>query len=112
MTEIEKAIAFLNDIKAALSYTSEIKSRDRTIINLSVDRWEELTTSIIALKEQAERSKGCKGCTEQGKWDSELEYGYPCPCLMCCRNCSDNYKLTKEGADEIRRTRQRSDKNL
>lgn len=48
--------------------------------------------AITALREQAERNKGCDGCAESGKWESEFEYGYPCPCLPCSRRCSDGYK--------------------
>ena len=48
--------------------------------------------ALSALREQAERDKGCDGCAESGKWENEFEYGYPCPCLPCSRRCSDGYK--------------------
>ena len=53
---------------------------------------ESVELAISALREQAERGKGCDGCAESGKWESEFEYGYPCPCLPCSRRCSDGYK--------------------
>ena len=53
---------------------------------------ESVELALSALREQAEREKGCDGCAESGKWESEFEYGYPCPCLPCSRRCSDGYK--------------------
>ena len=53
---------------------------------------ESIELALSALREQAERDKGCDGCAESGKWENEFEYGYSCPCLPCSRRCSDGYK--------------------
>lgn len=34
----------------------------------------------------------CKGCKHMGKWDNEVQYGYPSPCTGCKRWASDNYE--------------------
>ena len=34
----------------------------------------------------------CKGCKHLDKWENEIEYGYPCPCLRCKRRAEDHYE--------------------
>jgi len=36
--------------------------------------------------------KTCEGCKHLGKWENEVEYGYPSPCTRCKRRVDDNYK--------------------
>jgi hypothetical protein len=55
--DIEKAIEFLKDINSRLNYASEIGEKQRTIINMSTDRWKELNIAIQALQEKQEREK-------------------------------------------------------
>ena len=33
----------------------------------------------------------CEGCKHLGKWENEVEYGYPSPCTRCKRRAGDNY---------------------
>lgn len=40
----------------------------------------------------------CDGCKNDGKWESEYEYGYPSPCTYCKRRASDNYARKPEGS--------------
>lgn len=37
--------------------------------------------------------KTCDGCKHNGKWENEIEYGYPSPCTKCSRRCKDNYEV-------------------
>ena len=34
----------------------------------------------------------CEGCKHMGKWENEVEYGYPSPCTCCKRRVEDNYE--------------------
>lgn len=34
----------------------------------------------------------CEGCKHLGKWENEVEYGYPSPCTRCKRRVQDHYE--------------------
>ena len=34
----------------------------------------------------------CEGCKHLGKWENEVEYGYPSPCTSCKRRVEDQYE--------------------
>lgn len=34
----------------------------------------------------------CEGCKHLGKWEDEVEYGYPSPCTLCKRRVEDHYE--------------------
>ena len=34
----------------------------------------------------------CEGCKHLGKWENEIEYGYPSPCTHCKRRADDHYE--------------------
>lgn len=34
----------------------------------------------------------CDGCKHNGKFEDEVEYGYPSPCTVCKRRAKDNYE--------------------
>ena len=34
----------------------------------------------------------CEGCKHLGKWENEVEYGYPSPCTRCKRRVDDHYE--------------------
>ena len=34
----------------------------------------------------------CEGCRQLGKWENEVEYGYPSPCTRCKRRAEDYYE--------------------
>lgn len=34
----------------------------------------------------------CEGCKHWGKWENEVEYGYPSPCTRCKRRAGDHYE--------------------
>lgn len=34
----------------------------------------------------------CEGCKHLGKWENEVEYGYPSPCTSCKRRVNDHYE--------------------
>lgn len=38
------------------------------------------------------QSETCEGCKHLGKWENEVEYGYPSPCTRCKRRVEDNYE--------------------
>ena len=38
------------------------------------------------------RPETCEGCKHLGKWENEVEYGYPSPCTRCRRRAEDHYE--------------------
>lgn len=38
------------------------------------------------------QSQTCEGCKHLGKWENEVEYGYPFPCTCCKRRVEDHYE--------------------
>lgn len=34
----------------------------------------------------------CEGCKHLGKWENEVECGYPSPCTRCKRRVEDHYE--------------------
>ena len=39
-----------------------------------------------------EQAGTCEGCKHLGKWENEVEYGYPSPCTGCKRRAVDRYE--------------------
>ena len=53
--------------------------------------------SVAELKRRIEQlpsaqPETCEGCKHLGKWENEVEYGYPSPCTRCKRRVNDNYE--------------------
>ena len=49
--------------------------------------------AIDALKAlPSAQTKTCEGCKHLGKWENEVEYGYPSPCTCCKRRVEDDYE--------------------
>ena len=38
------------------------------------------------------QTETCEGCKHLGKWENEVEYGYPSPCTCCKRRVNDYYE--------------------
>ena len=38
------------------------------------------------------QTQNCEGCKHLGKWENEVEYGYPSPCTRCKRRAEDHYE--------------------
>ena len=47
--------------------------------------------SVTPKAEQPEIIR-CKDCKHLGKWENEVEYGYPSPCTRCKRRVEDHYE--------------------
>lgn len=56
--------------------------------------------SQLAESQRREKAAGCDGCAEYGKWENEIEYGYPSHCTRCKRRCKDNWRGPEEGEGE------------
>lgn len=39
----------------------------------------------------SQQKEPCSGCKYDGKYENEIECGYPSPCTSCKRRCNDNY---------------------
>lgn len=54
-------------------------------------------TAVVASKIQLQKlpsaePETCEGCKHLGKWENEVEYGYPSPCTRCKRRVEDRYE--------------------
>ena len=56
---------------------------------LLIDQAEAQTELMMLPSAQPET---CEGCKHLGKWENEVEYGYPSPCTRCKRRVNDNYE--------------------
>ena len=45
----------------------------------------------MAIEALEKQGKNCDGCIHRGKYENEIDYGYPSPCTMCKRRLSDHY---------------------
>ena len=87
MTDVEKTIEY---------YERECRIRERAGMKANQCHCHQ-DLALEALREKAERMKGCHGCEHRGNYEDEIEYGYACPCLLCSRRSLDNYKPLKGG---------------
>lgn len=69
------------------------------ICNFAIDLWRgQLGEGIvIAVRKRIEQlpsvqPETCEGCKHFGKWEDEVEYGYPSPCTRCKRRVGDHYE--------------------
>ena len=61
--------------------------RHMEIMGIAADRLEQLSRCT----QPENKPLTCKGCINYGKYENEREYGYPSPCTVCKRICTDNY---------------------
>lgn len=69
----------------------------RAAIDAVSEACEELRGTFARCKEKllslpSAQPETCKGCKHLGKWENELEYGYPSPCTRCKRRVEDRYE--------------------
>ena len=51
----------------------------------------ELVEEVHRMNEMR-RPETCEGCRHLGKWENEVECGYPSPCTRCKRRAEDRYE--------------------
>lgn len=61
---------------------------------------ERLYEALAASQRREHAAEKCDGCTESGKWEDEVEYGYPSPCTLCKRRCADNWRGPQDAEGE------------
>ena len=66
--------------------------KDALLAWSSMPQWrdDKLIEALVGLP--SAQSETCEGCKHLGKWENELEYGYPSPCTRCKRNVGDHYE--------------------
>ena len=86
-----------------------IQSQDVPVINVGdtvsraaaidalMDEFKRVPTTAIRAKNRIDRlpsaqPETCEGCKHLGKWENEVEYGYPSPCTRCKRRVEDHYE--------------------
>ena len=56
------------------------------------EAFEKAKAQVKLLLFPSTQSETCKGCKHLGKWEDEVEYGYPSPCTWCKRRVEDYYE--------------------
>lgn len=54
------------------------------------NQWE--TDKLAIETVPSAQAETCEGCKHLGKWENEVEYGYPSPCTCCKRRVEDHYE--------------------
>lgn len=75
--EFEKSYGFTDNEEV---YTNGA----RLIPSFRVKQWLDHLPSV--------KPETCEGCKHLGKWENEVEYGYPSPCTRCKRRVGDHYE--------------------
>lgn len=80
--------------------TGGISAKDVIYRQAAIDapfkKWDEKTGVTWIPLEHIERlpsaePETCEGCKHLGKWENEVEYGYPSPCTCCKRRADDHF---------------------
>ncbi len=61
--------------------------RDFEVLNTTCDRHAEIIKALPTVQPET-----CEGCKHLGKWENEVECGYPSPCTCCKRRVEDRYE--------------------
>ena len=86
----------MNDLISKQAAIDKINERQRKLIycfgfeNDMVKIMDIAKGIIIAIPPA--QPKTCEGCKHLGKWENEVEYGYPSPCTRCRRRVEDYYE--------------------
>ena len=98
LAKLEKRIADegFSDLETMISkYKTVLLAANE--ISIETDEEIETLKNQLAASQRRERAAAkCDGCTENGKWENEVEYGYSSPCTRCKRRCADNWRGQQE----------------
>ena len=71
--------------QAAISHVDDVPYiKDHPNVGLLWKAWIESLPSA--------QPETCEGCKHSGKWEDEVENGYPSPCTRCKRRVGDHYE--------------------
>lgn len=62
------------------------------LCNPNEPRWSDNEIVNFLKSRPSAQPETCEGCKHLGKWENEVEYGYPSPCTRCKRRVEDNYE--------------------
>ena len=83
----------MNDLisrQAIMKEFSEFVKRSNNSDFAQTPTWND-AVSLVGSMPSAQQ-KICEGCKHLGKWENEVEYGYPSPCTRCKRRVEDHYE--------------------
>lgn len=88
-------MSVLIDRHAALKYIEEI--RQAALMMDDIQEASVIMTGTYLFDEAVRNQPSaqpetCEGCKHLGKWENEVEYGYPSPCTCCKRRANDYYE--------------------
>ena len=72
-------------------YIDEIR-KDTVIVRNDGGYFGTIPSEVITGELPSAQPETCEGCKHLGKWENEVEYGYPSPCTRCKRRVNDNYE--------------------
>ena len=88
MTTIQ-AIDLLKGLEQSLDDYCELNDEGKTAFRMAIAALELFGNAEQLPSAQPET---CEGCKHLGKWENEVEYGYPSPCTRCKRKVEDHYE--------------------
>jgi len=71
----------------ALYPIDDVTSEDEAGYNRAINDIQKMVLHLPSAQTQ-----NCEGCKHLGKWENEVEYGYPSPCTRCKRRAEDHYE--------------------
>ena len=75
--------------QAAIDAVSDLYWMDERLLNFKKEI-DATFDKIMALP--SAQPESCDECKHLGKWENEVEYGYPSPCTHCKRRAMDHYE--------------------
>lgn len=80
-------IVFENKTDSSFDVGMGVVFRKSGIYDVSI-----VGNKTVVKKLLAAQPETCEGCKHLGKWENEVEYGYPSPCTRCKRRVEDHYE--------------------
>ena len=101
----DKMMNRINALSSAQPEKTQLSREDTTsdciirqsainIVYFECGEWEGLAKSIVKDINDlpSAQPETCEGCKHLGKWENEVEYGYPSSCTCCKRRAWDHYE--------------------
>lgn len=64
----------------------------KALCHYALNQKEKSVTPNDIMRFPSAEPETCEGCKHLGKWENEVEYGYPSPCTRCKRRAADYYE--------------------
>ena len=85
----QEVIDTIKNADVCMAWNGEISAEDAADIAVRATK-RSIVDSVEDLP--SAQPQTCEGCKHLGKWENEVEYGYPSPCTRCKRRAEDHYE--------------------